>query len=308
MHTSHSQVRNIIKGISAVTITLALSACANITNVSVQHTPDTKGKETASPAEPSPTGVLAQRLQGKLLDVDGITPVAGATVYIVNPKAPPAKHMLNGLSLKSTAQLSSTSVKQQNCAAPTEPYFAYACTRRDGSFELVVNQVQQLPLPITFIKGENKVSINLGLNDLDSDIGDVAFAIPEEAQQKIAIVLDFFNPYEDIKHQLKTGHYDMRDAFREISNQMVQMFDLDKTKSKVMFPKFASLFEDLDGDQQIDLYKYDIVYINSRNSKDISSLSKEKRKELLKYISRGGQLYITEWKIELPEVPLDQYI
>ena len=75
-----------------------------------------------------------------------------------------------------------------------------------------------------------------------------------------------------------------------------------------MFPKFASLFEDWDGDHQIDLYKYDIIYINSRNSKDIASLSKEKRKELLKFISRGGQLFITEWKFELPEVPLDQYI
>lgn len=306
MRTSLSQVSSFIQGIAVISIALALSACASISPETVQPANGTGHGNESTPLSrehSSPTGVLAQRIQGKLLDIDGKTPVAGATVYIANTATVPSKRMLSGLSLGT-----SSSVKQQNCATPVEAYYTFVCTRSDGTFELVVNQVQQLPLPITFSKGDNKVSIKLDINDLNSDIGDVAFDIPEKTQQKIAIVLDFFNPYEDIKHQLKTGHYDMREAFRNISNQMVQMFDLDKANSKVMFPKFDALFEDWDGDQQIDLYKYDIIYINSRDSKALSSLSKDKREELLKYISRGGQLYVTEWKFELPEVPLDQYI
>jgi len=273
---------------------LAITGCATVQPDKIQQAlqDDT---ETSSQ-------VFAQHIRGKLLDIDGKTPVAGATVYIAQNKAVIKQRMLSGISL------STSSTASQSCVHPEVPYSAYACTRADGSFDLTITNVAKLPLPVIFSKGEHRISINLDLNDLGTDIGEVAFDLPENLQQKIAIVLDFFNPYEDIKHQLKTGHYDMREAFRNISNQMVHMFDLDKTKSKVLFPAFASLFEDWDGDNQIDLYKYDIIYINSGNSKDIAGLSKDKREALLKFISRGGQLFITEWKFELPEIPPDQYI
>ena len=308
MRTHHRQAISFLKRLPVILTALVVTACASVQSGTGVNQKSAALSDTASAVSPetitTPTGVFAEHIQGILLDIDGKTPVAGATVYITNPKAAvTSSRMLNGLSLSSTSK-----TKRQSCVLPTSPYSSYTCTRNDGSFDLVINQVQQLPLPVIFTKGEQQVSISLDLNDLGSDIGEVAFDLPEKAQRKIAIVLDFFNPYEDIKHQLKTGHYNMREAFRDISNQMVQMFDLDKTKSKVMFPKFANLFEDWDGDHQIDLYKYDIIYINSRNSKDIASLSKEKRNELLNFISRGGQLFITEWKFELPEVPLDQYI
>lgn len=284
---------------------LVMTACAT-----VQHDAEPgpgssihPSAQISSVANSKSVELLPQHIRGTLLDIDGKTPVAGATVYIANTQASlPSKHMLRSLSLSSSLNTHAA------CKRPAVPYTAYTCTHLDGSFDLAVDQVRQLPFPIILSNDKYKVSVSLDINDLGTNIGEVAFAVPEKEKQKIAIVLDFFNPYEDIKHQLKTGRYDMREAFQNISDQMVRKFDLKKYKSKVMFPRFASLFEDWDGDHQIDLFKYDIIYINSRTSQAIARLSKEKKDALLKFISRGGQIYITEWKFELPEIPLDQYI
>lgn len=291
-----------------------VAGCANITSTALTldkeptHPVSSELTTTDSSSFNHTETLFGQRISGKVLGEDGKTPVSAATIYIANYNAHTSVDALSSKRMINDISLNSLSSAVSPCAKPIESYITLACSRADGSFELTIPQITQLPLPLIFIKDGKKVEIAIDLNDLGTNIGTVAFDIPEPHHDNIAIVLDLFNPYEDIRNQLKTRQFNSQSAFLDLSKQLSEVFDIDDSKAEISFPNLQSLFEDDDKDGKIDIFNYDIVYINSQNQADIAKLDKPKKQILLKYISRGGQLYITEWTIELPEIPLDQYI
>ena len=298
-----------VKGMALLGIILLSSACASTMSSSHEKTNSTQDRLNSvvahSVSHNEPT-LISQRISGKVLDDDGKTALAGATIYIANDKLDSTqkagKKMIADLSL---SELPTTSLP---CARPVESYSAFACSQGDGSFELTIPQISQLPLSLTFVKGDKKVNVDIDLNDLGTNIGIVAFDFPEPQRNNVAIVLDLFNPYDDIRNQLKTRQLSADTVFLDLTKQLSEVFDISDPNSDVTFPDLQSLFEDTDNDGKIDIFNYDVVYLNSRNESDIAKLDKVKKQVLLQYISRGGQLYVTEWTIELPEIPLDQYI
>lgn len=301
-----------LKGLALLGTIMLSSGCANIMATSSGNTVARPGAEitdatTLTTYSNAPT-LMSQRISGKVLGDDGKTPLEGATVYIANynpvdSSNKQGKRMINDMSLSSLSSSSLTT-----CEKPVEAVIAMACSRFDGSFELTIPQISQLPLPLVFIKDGKKVEVAIDLNDLGTNIGTVAFDFPEPQHSNVAIVLDLFNPYEDIRSQLKTRQFNAETAFLDLTKQLSDVFNITDNNTEISFPDLQSLFEDSDKDGNIDIFNYDVVYINSRNQADVAKLDKAKKQALLKYISRGGQLYITEWTIELPEIPLDQYI
>lgn len=294
---STQPVSRSLKYLAPVAVTLLLSACA-ATPTLIQPS-----GSTAKPVHHhrSHTDIASQQISGKLLDRNGRTPVAGVTVYVANREAV-VKRMLNNLSLKSPTT-------ENNCPAPSEPHFAFTCTRADGSFELPVTQLTRIPAPLVMTKGEVRAEVELGLNDLGTDIGLVTFnQSGNDAEETIAIVLDFFDPYDDISNKLNSRQLDPEAAFLVINDQISEVLDMENSNQHIEFPKFAALFEDNDGDDKADIFNYSSVYLNSRDADDITNMDKEQKKQLLKFIANGGQLYVTEWTIEQAEPSLDQYI
>lgn len=121
--------------------------------------------------------------------------------------------------------------------------------------------------------------------------------------------MDFYNPIKEIQKFVSENDGDTQAVALQLMNEYQNLYQISNEKSEVTYPTFYSLFVDADKDGEADIFKYDAVYINSRQQSDISQLDENLRAQLLDYISRGGNLHVTEWTVELEQEPsLDQYI
>jgi len=146
-------------------------------------------------------------------------------------------------------------------------------------------------------------------NDVNTDIETTSIK-PEKsaAKEKVGIVMDFYNLYEDILNKLESKSASSQNVEIQIKSQYKDIYNINVDQSQVTFPTFYSLFVDADKDGKADIHNYDTVYINSRSESDIALLDTKIKRALLRYINNGGNLFITEWNIELLESDLDQYI
>jgi len=234
-------------------------------------------------------------ITGYIIESDGATPVYGATVAV----------LVNKLSTQSTI------AHKEICTSPSKPHVNYACSSEDGFFTLDLSQVREFPVTLSIEKLDEIQEITLSLNDFNSDIGMIAMA-PEaiELKEKVAVVMDFYNPLDDIKGFLSANPSQTHEVKLQLMNEYQSLFKIDSGDSDITYPTFFSLFNDADSDGKPDIFNYDVVYINSKQQSDIALLDQSIRKELLNFLSRGGNLYITEWTVELEqeEPSLDQYI
>ena len=282
-YNNQSKFNTLPRIILLILLIVMLSACGAMSSVHQTTTLQIKNA--------SQTGTV---ISGYIIESDGATPVYGATVAV----------LANELSIQSTAS-------KETCTSPSKPHVNFTCSNEDGSFSLDLAQARKFPVTISIEKLDEIQEITLSLNDLNSDIGMVTLA-PEvvEHKEKVAVVMDFYNPLDDIQSFLNANPSQTREVKLQLMNEYQNLFKIDSADSDITYPTFFSLFNDADEDGKPDIFNYDVVYINSRQQSDIALLDQSIRAELLNFMTNGGNLFITEWTVELEqeEPSVDQYI
>ncbi|WP_455197812.1 hypothetical protein [Kaarinaea lacus] len=233
-------------------------------------------------------------ISGYIVESDGVTPLYDATIAVLSEQASAA-----------------TNTSGKSCPTPAKPHAIYTCTNEDGSFTLDLSQVRVFPITLTIEKLDEIQEITLTLEDFNSNIGTIAMISEEPAsKEKVAVVMDFYNPLQDIQEFLNANPSQTQDVKLQLMNEYQNLYEINSDGRDISYPTFYSLFVDADNNGQADIFNYDVVYINSRQQSDLALLDQSLRQQLLNYISSGGNLYITEWTVELEkeEPSLDQYI
>jgi len=285
MNNNHNtEFKSLIRIILGLFLVSVVSACGSVATIDSPIT-------FIDASHPTVSGYVVER--------DGVTPVYGATITLLSS--------LSGAAV--TPQRAETS---QSCVSPAKPNINYVCSQEDGSFQLDLSQVRNFPVTLR-IEAQNEArEITLQSNKFENKLGIIAMA-PEDLEPhktKVAVVMDFYNPIKEIQQNLSDNPSDTQNVALQLMNEYQHLFEIDSKDSDVTYPTFYSLFIDANKDGKADIYNYDAVYINSRQQSDIAQLDKSLRDQLMNYINNGGQLFITEWTVELePEEPsLDQYI
>jgi len=248
-------------------------------------------------------------VSGHVLLADGFTPANNVTVYVpnVNAKSP---LFINELTL------SSKSSSEHACEKPLAPYLSFTCTDVNGQFKLPVTRLSNLPLSITVQSNEETVSTAISLSELGSDIGAItlidrqAFGAQKHDKDRIAIVFDLLDPYEEINRTLAENDISPDLIRIEMLQDFYDIYEINEKKSDVKVTTLQELVKDQNRDKLADIADYDVIFINCRNEDDIANLNTTIRKELLKFVSNGGELFITSWSFQLekPELNLNDYI
>jgi len=234
-------------------------------------------------------------IRGTIVQNDGVTPLESATVSIASDTT----------SQKQIAPLNTLN----NCGETISNTDDRTYTQPDGSFILNLTNSDIFPAKICIQKQTSTQEITLTRRDLNTNIGTITMK-PQQttSQEKVGIVMDFYNLYDDILHKLESKSSSRQNVEIQIKSQYQDIYNIDVEQSYVTFPTFYSLFTDADKDGKADIHNYDTVYINSRSEADIALLDNKIKRTLLSYVSNGGNLFITEWNVELPDPDLDQYI
>jgi hypothetical protein len=225
----------------------------------------------------------SQTLHGYIMDSDGVTPLYDATVAIL-------------------AEQTQLPVKKANksCPTPAKPHIVYTCTNEDGSFNLDLSEVHAFPVTLSIEKLDEIREITVTRDALNAELGTIALLADENTtKEKVAVVMDFYNPLQDIQEFLNANPSQTQEVKLQLMNEYQNLYEINSEDREISYPTFYSLFTDSDNDGKADIFNYDVVYINSRQKSDIGQLDQSLRKQLLNYISGGGNLYITEWTVEL---------
>jgi len=281
-HHKSQDLKSLPRYILLLLLIAALSACGSVAKVNDNQL------ALASDANQA-------HVSGYLVESDGATPVYNATIAILGKRADDF--------IKRAETI-------QPCISPAKPNINFVCSKADGSFDLDVSQIQEFPLTISIEKEDEIQEISLSKQDLANGLGTIAMnPASKPVKDKVAVVMDFYNPIKEIQKLVSEVNGDTQAVAMQLMNEYQHLFQISDTESDVSYPSFYSLFVDADKDGQADIFKYDVVYINSRQQSDISLLDQSLRTQLLDYISKGGVLNVTEWTVELEQEPsLDQYI
>lgn len=240
-------------------------------------------------------------VHGKLVSKTTEAPIARATVYV--PKNITAdKKPLSDLSLNSAIE------QTMGCKTPAEPYSSFACTDSYGNFTIAVTNVTNSGIKLKFQHEKSTISTDLSLDDLDSDIGTIAFTSADKAQEKkkIAIVLDLQDNYSKMRNSKDDLiPYSLKVEFEQ---KLSKMYEIDEDQYDVEFMSFNSLFEDKDKDKLLDIFNYAMIYLITPGNEDLSDISKEYKLTLLDFISKGGELFVTTLSVESEEPSLEEFI
>jgi hypothetical protein len=264
----------------------SINACSNLSMVNEHAGP------RAANVENSPATV-----SGFVVETDGATPIYGASITVLNTVAAsdPKNNLNDG----------------DNCAKQAKPHPGFTCTREDGSFTVNIAAASQFPVTLHIAKGNDMREITIDQDQINSDLGMVAISEQNAAnKEKVAVVMDFYNPVDEIKEFLSDNPSQMQSVKLQLMNQYESLYQISSDKQDVSYPTFYSLFVDQDKNGKPDIFNYDVIYINSRDQSDIAELDISIRKQLLAFINNGGQLYVTEWTVEMEqeEPGADQYI
>jgi hypothetical protein len=194
------------------------------------------------------------------------------------------------------------------CKKPSEPFVSFACTDAKGRFSLWITDVSVLPLPVKFEHEHNAMQTQLSLSDLGGEIGTITFEQAHKGKSKIAIVIDIFSPYEPMSHGTGADSLQLNLIEAQFEEQFAEMYELNDDDYDVEFMPMASLFEDKDKNDQLDIFDFNIVYLISRNDEELSGLSKDNKNVLLDFISKGGELFVTTLSVEAEDPSLDEFI
>lgn len=282
-HRQMNQTRPLPKAVLLLLLIAALSACGSVAKIN---------DDQLSKAQKSENN----QVSGYIVESDGATPVYNATIALLGKRA--------------DAFIERTEVLHP-CISPSKPNVNFVCSKEDGSFNLDVSKIEEFPVTISIEKEDEIKEITLTKEDISRGIGSIAMISESDyLKDKVAVVMDFYNPIQEIQKLLGENNGSTQEVALQLMNEYQNLYQISNETSEVSYPTFYSLFQDEDKDGVADIFKYDVVYINSRQQSDISLLDQSLRTKLLDYISKGGQLHVTEWTVELEkaEPSLDQYI
>ena len=261
------------------------------------------------------TSGTAGSIRGFVIERDGATPIYGATVAILSAADNNKQANTNNLSkVDSDNESNGGYVSYESnalCAPPSKTHLAYTCTIEDGSFKLDLSKIRDFPVTIRVENMQEAKEIIVTTKELNSDLGMITLVSEStELKEKVAVVMDFYNPLDDIKEFLSENPSQTQEVKLQLMQEYQSLYKIGSDETDIIYPTFFSLFNDTDKDGKADIFNYDVVYINSRQKSDIALLDQSIRKELLNYISNGGSLFITEWsvQVEQEEPTPDQYI
>jgi len=248
-------------------------------------------------------------VSGHVLLSDGSSPASNVTVYVpnVNAKTP---LFINELAL------GSTSTSERACKKPIAPFISFTCTDVNGQFKLPVTKLSKFPLSIIVQSNEETVTTAISLDELGSDIGAITLldqhtiGAQREEKNRIAIVFDLLDPYAEINRTLVENDISPDLIRIDMLQNFYEIYEINENQSDVKVTTLQELVKDQNMDKLADIADYDIIFINCRHEDDIAKLNTNIRKELLKFVSNGGELFITSWsfQIEEPELNLNDYI
>lgn len=227
-------------------------------------------------------------VRGKLLAPNGETPIPGATVFLEKDAV--------GLSLGEAQGAS-------DCAEPPVPYATYTCTKPDGSFELKFKTVKN-QVKLRANKGEFEASFSINLTQRVTDLG--AMPLPEDSLPRIAVVTGYYDRMEDLLAKLGLG--ELENSQLKLGTELFDLFNGD-FRLPNGYPDFPELFTDADGDGQIDILDYDIVFINCGTAYENDLINKDSwRRSLHDFVSGGGLLYATDLSYDYVEQVFPEYL
>src|SRR5690625_3834539 len=255
-------------------------------------------------------------IKGVLMSPNGETPIPNATIFV--PEDVSDYIDTNGSGMKTTNN-------DSGCQTPQIPYIGYTCSKFDGRFELQIPKTDAYSIMVIFQSGAFSFTQELLLTGETSDFG----VIPLESNSaNIAVVTGHYDRMQDILGKLGFGtiNTDEDDYWGYgqlvLGTETFDLFDGDGSLDN-SYPAINELFEDNDGDGQIDLHNYDIVFINCgasetpltgrpsgivpehndfhRHKMNNAPFSQELTDELQAFVEAGGVLYCTDWAYDYVE-------
>lgn len=297
MYTFHHRIKFTSALLINTLLATSLIACGGESMVNIRNL-QTKPAHT-------PTIHRADNMvTGTLLDIDGVSPVANATLYIPNISLA-KRSTISSLSLSSIEQtpLSYKNNKYQDiryientCTPPPVPFVTFACTDNNGDFSLKLTSLQSLPIQVNILKADRYSSIDLSLNDIDSDLGTIMFSTQNNTTtttSKIAIVLTPETGSDIGGRQIDTANI-VEPYSSLVSAEMLDQHGIDTSTSSVEFANFELLMKDQDGDAIADINHYSAVLIAAGWKREWSRLNETSRNILLQYVENGGQLFFSK--------------
>lgn len=226
-------------------------------------------------------------VSGVLFAPDGVTPIAGATVYAATqPASSLGKLRANRRSKPGDGE----------CAAPSAANSGSACTGADGSFSFTVTSVSGNSIPLVFEKGMFRMAQNVTASETMA-LGNVQ--LPKEALDgapKIAVVTGAFDRIEVILAKLGLATYDS--ATDEIDFATAAFTMIDDVNDLIAVDPATNLPR---------IRGFDIVFINC-GAGDESLNTPENRTVLRAYVENGGVLYATDWAYDFVEQSIPEYL
>jgi hypothetical protein len=230
-----------------------------------------------------------------LLAPDGVTPIAGATVYASTQPA----SSLGKLRANRQAKAGDS-----DCAAPSAANNGSACTDADGSFSLTVSSVSGNSIPLVFEKGMFRMTQMVNAAETMA-LGNVQ--LPREAAEgapRIAVVTGSYDRIEVILAKLGLATYESTTEEIDYSTAAFTMFDGDFTGQ---FDDVSELFAINPETNLPRIRDFDIVFINC--GADTNPLGSDENLAVLRaYVENGGVLYATDWGYDFVEQSLPEYL
>jgi hypothetical protein len=239
-------------------------------------------------------------VSGKLFGPDGVTPVAGATVYAASATT------LNALRPNRKAAPTAS-----DCAPPTSAKLAFACTAVDGSFSFTVNSLSSDTFSLVAEKGMFRltqtvaasVATAAGNLKLPKDVADGA--------PRMAFVTGNYGAAELVLAKLGLATLDLAAGKIDISTAAFSMFDgtitLQAGPPRYDLPDVSTLF-DVDGATSLPkLHGFDIIVVDS-SAKTTVLDSASNRDALRAYVENGGVLFVIDRSIDFVEQPMPEYL
>lgn len=229
-------------------------------------------------------------IEGRLLAPDGVTPIAGATVYwSSNQIAPP------NVTIQKTAQEISTS-----CEA-IAGVVGSVCTDAAGRYSVQVMTTGTGPLALNFKKGVFKAAIDLrsailgNTNQIIRLPGTLLETDRLSGGARIAVVTGAYDQIETLLAKLGFAQLEM-DNVTLVDGSV--RFDLYSGRESEFtgIPPMSQLFLDPDLDGKAEIFNYDILFINcgTYTYDQIILSSPENIAILRSYVEQGGKLYVTD--------------
>lgn len=255
----------------------------------------------------------ATSIEGQII-LSNQTIVANAAIYIADTSAssllePRHKSLLAHRLDDSLGKSTLPGAAQDNynedssCRKPQISVLSFACSDETGHFNLALPSVPTLPLVVTIAKNGMSMNITIGLDDLGSDVGQIALDAAQLAEKldRIAIV-ENVTPF--VKSGLANQSIDLQNMDAQnivaqnngetaMDSEYLLGYGLDVIQSNVEYPGFAALFRDDDRDGRMDIFHYSTVLLKTSWKTVLSQIDANKRQILLDYVEQGGQLLIT---------------